>query len=100
MHITTHSRLKQFWQKHPTSEPGLRYWYKLTIESRWKNFNEIRQTFPSADSVSNFTVFNIGGNEYRLIVYIDYEYGKVFIRNILTHADYNKEDWKKDNWYN
>jgi mRNA interferase HigB len=49
--------------------------------------------------VQNFTVFDIGGNKYRLITYIDYEKNKIFIRNILTHAEYDKEQWKKDNWY-
>jgi mRNA interferase HigB len=49
--------------------------------------------------VKNFTVFNIGGNKYRLIVYIDYECQIVFIRHILTHAEYDKDDWKNDEWY-
>ncbi|PIG93102.1 type II toxin-antitoxin system HigB family toxin [Gloeocapsopsis sp. IPPAS B-1203] len=44
-------------------------------------------------------VFNIGGNKYRLITFIDYTYQKVFIRYILTHSEYDKDDWKKDNWY-
>ena len=57
---------------------------------------ELRQTFPHADSVGNFTVFNIGGNKYRLITYINYQQQLIFIRDILTHAEYNKENWKND----
>jgi mRNA interferase HigB len=45
------------------------------------------------------TVFNVGGNNYRLIAYIDYRYRKVFIRAILTHAEYNRGGWKDDDWY-
>jgi mRNA interferase HigB len=60
---------------------------------------ELRQTFPPADKVGNFTVFNIGGNNYRLITLVDYEYQKVFIRHILTHAEYDKDDWKNDHWF-
>lgn len=44
-------------------------------------------------------VFNIGGNNFRLIAYVDYKQGKVFIRAVLTHAEYDKDDWKKDEWY-
>ncbi|WP_414529831.1 type II toxin-antitoxin system HigB family toxin [Nodularia chucula] len=59
---------------------------------------ELRQTFSSADQVGNFTVFNIGGNNYRLITLVDYKFQKVFIRHVLTHAEYDKEDWKNDPW--
>jgi len=99
MHIISLSKLKQFWQKHPNSEPNLRSWFKLTTEHQWRNFNDVRICFPSADLVGNLTVFNIGGNEYRLITYIDYKYNKVFIRDVLTHSEYNKNKWKNDNWY-
>jgi mRNA interferase HigB len=44
-------------------------------------------------------VFNIGGNKYRLITLVDYAYQKVFVRAILTHAEYDREDWKRDEWY-
>jgi len=77
----------------------LRSWYKLTYEAEWQNFVDLRQIYPSADQVSNLTVFNIGGNNYRLIALVDYKYQKVFIRHVLTHAEYDKEDWKNDPWY-
>lgn len=99
MHVISLKKLKQFWQSHPTAEVSLRYWYKLTTVHEWHCFNDIVQTFPSADRVKNFVVFNIGGNNFRLITYIDYDRNKVFIREILTHAEYDKEKWKKDDWY-
>lgn len=99
MHIISLSKLKQFWQKHPNSVAGLQYWYKLTNLYKWQSFNEVRQTFPSADLVGNFIVFNICGNNYRLITYIDFKFSKVFIRDILTHTKYDKENWEKDNWH-
>lgn len=99
MHVISLSKLKQFWQKHPNSAAGLQYWYKLTTVHKWQSFNEVRQTFPSADLVGNFLVFNICGNDYRLITYIDFKFSKVFIRDVLTHAEYDKENWKKDTWY-
>jgi mRNA interferase HigB len=60
----------------------------------------VREVFSSADQVGNLTVFNIGGNKYRLIAFVDYTYQKVFIRHVMTHAEYDQDDWKKDNWYN
>lgn len=68
MHIISRSKLVEFWEKHPNAETSLRLWYKLTSLAQWQNFVELRQVFPSADLVSNLTVFNIGGNNYRLIV--------------------------------
>jgi mRNA interferase HigB len=99
MHIITRSRLIEFWKKHPDSKTSLILWYKLTTTANWQNFVEARKTFSSADQVGNFTVFNIGGNKYRLIAFMDYTYQKVFIRRVLTHAEYDKNDWKKDDWY-
>ncbi len=99
MHVITPVRLKKFWEKHPNAETSLRLWYKLTSLAQWQNFVELRQVFPSADQVENLTVFNIGGNKYRLITLVDYEYKKVFIRHVLTHAEYDKQNWKNDEWF-
>lgn len=60
---------------------------------------ELRQRFPSADLVGRLTVFNIGGNKYRLIVRIEYQRQEVYIRNFFTHAEYDKEGWKNDEWF-
>ena len=83
MHVITRVRLKEFWEKRPNAETSLRLLYKLTSLAQWQNFVELRQVFPSADQVSNLTVFNIGGNNYRLITLVDYEYQKVFICHVL-----------------
>lgn len=99
MHIITRARLTAFWEKHPDSKTGLLLWYKLTVTARWQNLTEVRRVFATADPVGNLTVFNIGGNKYRLITLIDYTYQKVFIRSVLTHAEYDKNNWKQDDWY-
>jgi mRNA interferase HigB len=99
MRIITKTRLTDFYKEHTNAERSLLTWYKTTQDATWQNLVELRKTFPSADLVKNFTVFNIGGNKYRLIVYIDYECQLVFIRHILTHAEYDKDDWKNDDWY-
>jgi mRNA interferase HigB len=99
MHVITRSRLIQFGEEHPDAEGGLLVWYKIVVGVNFEDFVELRQAFPSADQVGNFTVFNIGGNKFRLITLIDYNYHKVFIRYVLTHAEYDKNRWKQDNWY-
>jgi mRNA interferase HigB len=98
MHIITRSRLVAFWETHPDSKTSLLLWYKLTINANWQNFGEVCKVFSSADQVGRFTIFNIGGNKYRLIGFMDYTYQKVFIRHVLIHAEYDKNDWKKDDW--
>ncbi|PHM08381.1 type II toxin-antitoxin system HigB family toxin [Nostoc sp. 'Peltigera malacea cyanobiont' DB3992] len=99
MHIISRARLVEFWEKHSNAQTSLQLWYKLTSVAEWQNLVELRQTFPSADQVGNFTVFNISGNNYRLITLVDYKYQKVFIRHILTHAEYDKDEWKNDYWF-
>ncbi len=59
------------------------------------DFNELRATFASADFVNGLTVFNIGGNKYRLIAAIHYNRRKVFIRAVLTHEEYDRGKWKR-----
>ncbi len=100
MHVITRSKIVPFWQKHPDAKPGLQGWYEQTKQAQWKTFADLRQVFPTGDLVNNLTVFNIGGNKYRLISLVDYTYKKVFIRRVLTHAEYDKEEWKNDPWYN
>jgi mRNA interferase HigB len=58
------------------------------------NFAAVRKSFPSADQVEKWTVFNVGGNNYRVIASIHFNRGKLYIRHVLTHAEYDRGDWK------
>jgi mRNA interferase HigB len=99
MHIISKTPLKQFSELHPNAESGLSYWYKIASESQWQHLNDVRQTFPHADTVGQLTIFNICGNNYRLITKIVFPKGKVYIRAVLTHAEYDKGNWKNDAWF-
>lgn len=99
MHIITRTKLRLYWKKHPDSQNSLQLWYTRAKNAHWQNIAEVRQVYPSADKVSRLTVFNIRGNAYRLIVRIEYARQEIYIRHILTHAEYDKEDWKNDPWY-
>lgn len=95
MHIISRKALRDFWERHPDSEDPLLRWYKIIERSEYRTFAELRATFPSADLVGDLIVFNIGGNKYRLIASVHFDRGKVYIRHVLTHREYNREEWKK-----
>src|SRR5437870_3962443 len=96
LHIITRKRLKEFWEKHQDAEAPLRAWYKVASRATWQNLAETRQDFPHADPVGACTIFNIGGNKYRLIAVIRYQAQRVYIIRMLTHKEYNTEKWKHD----
>lgn len=81
------------------SEPGLNTWFRIARKASWQNLEDVRTVYSHADGVTvgsnTYTVFNIGGNKFRLIVKIEYKYQKIFVKHVLTHAEYDKEDWKK-----
>jgi mRNA interferase HigB len=62
----------------------------------WRNFADVRGTYAHADQVGKFTVFNIGGKKYRLIAVDHFNRGKVFVRHVLTHREYDRGSWKED----
>ena len=80
--------------EHPNSESSLSAWYKIAKKARWQNIVELRKDYPHADLVGGFVVFNISGNNYRLIAEVHFESQLVLIRHIFTHADYDKDKWK------
>ena len=97
MHVITRKRLNDFAQNYPDAYTALEHWYRLMKKGNFQNFVQLREFFPSADQVDDKTVFNIGGNKYRLIAALHYNRGKVYIRAILTHREYDKGAWKRNN---
>jgi mRNA interferase HigB len=95
MRVISISRLRKFWRRYADSEQPLQTWYQMVSRGQWKNLVELRKTFPTADSVSGLTVFNIKGNAYRLIAKVDYERQTVYIHEPLTHTEYSKGRWKR-----
>jgi mRNA interferase HigB len=95
VHVISRKRLLEAAEEHGYLGAPLDAWYRMAKKARWKNLLEVRQQLPSADAVGRFTVFNIKGNAYRLVTEINYQSGRIFIRVVLTHADYSKGGWKK-----
>jgi mRNA interferase HigB len=104
LHIISRKKLLEAGERHGTKAAvQLESWYRIAKRAAWRNLNEIRQTYSHADGIAVgkgkerrvYTVFYICGNDFRLITEIFYEGHKILIRHVLTHAEYDKENWKK-----
>jgi mRNA interferase HigB len=95
LHTISRKKLLEAAVKHGNVGEPLDVWYRIAKKSKWKSLADVRQVLPPADAVDKYTVFNIKGNAYRLITEINYRTGRVFLRHVLTHAEYSKGAWKK-----
>lgn len=94
MHVISRKRLNEFAEKHPKTRASLAHWYHLAKRNDFISFAHLREKFPSADQVGKLTVFNVGGNKVRLIAAIHYNRKKIYIRAVLTHAEYDEQRWR------
>ncbi len=91
LRVIAKKKLRDFWKNHEDGEQQLKAWFREAEKAEWKNPNLLKEEYPSASILNdNRVVFNIKGNNYRLIVKISYEYQMVWIRFIGTHAEYDK----------
>mgnify|MGYP001374581192 FL=1 len=95
MHVISRKALVVFWERYPDSKEPLLRWYKIVGKSEFTSFESLRATFPSADKVNDWIVFNIGGNKYRLIALIHFNRGRLYIRHVLTHKEHDRGEWKR-----
>ncbi len=94
MNIISLKKLRDFWERHDQAETPLRQWFKDIQKARYQDLNELRTAHPYADYFEErgleITIFNIGGNKYRLITFVRYSAQTVFIKLIMTHAEYDR----------
>jgi mRNA interferase HigB len=100
MRVIKPQRIKEFARQYPDAASPLMEWLKACEGAAWTNLQEVRTTIPNADGAEVksghvVTVFNIGGNKYRLIVAIKYRWGVVYVLRFMTHAEYDKNKWKQ-----
>jgi mRNA interferase HigB len=95
MPVISRKALREFWERHPDSKASLARWFKIMQQTDFVSFGDLRRTFSSADLVDDLVVFNISGNKYRLIASIHFNRGKVYVRHVLTHQEYDREVWKE-----
>jgi mRNA interferase HigB len=94
--IFSKSTLREFWEKYPDSEQYLKTWYDASLNSEWRNSNDVKQTYANASVLKDKRiVFNIKGNSYRLVAKFNFEKQWIFIRFIGSHAEYDKIDANK-----
>lgn len=99
MHLISAGKLKQAASKYPDAANVIQAFCKIIKQIQGKNITEVQQIYRDAEVVNNFTVFNIKGNKYRLIIDIDYEEQVAYFKYFLTHAEYDKEQWKNDPYF-
>jgi len=92
--LSSRRSLREFIRQHLDAEPSLDRWYRVVRRASWRSLVDVRRVFPHADQVGRRTVFNIAGNNYRLIARINYRAQKLYVLSVLTHAEYDMEKWQ------
>ncbi len=93
MNIVSHRRLFEFYQKNKEARVSMESWYRTAKNAKWKCFADIKKDFNSVDSIGKQRyIFNIKGNDYRLVVVIQFVHEYIYIRFVGTHAEYDKID--------
>jgi mRNA interferase HigB len=100
MRIISKARLKKFWEipAFKDAEGPLKAWYTHvgSLHVAWHSWGDLKHEFGNASLVGNCVIFNIGGNKYRLIARVLYPSQKVFVLKVMTHKEYDEENWKQE----
>jgi mRNA interferase HigB len=99
MHLIAITKLREDSALYPDVEKWIEQWYATVRGARWQSLEDVRQIYRDAEAVGNFTVFNVKGNDYRLVVGINYVKQIVYYKYFLTHANYDKDRWKDDPYF-
>jgi mRNA interferase HigB len=99
MHLINIRNLRKDAAAYPDVQKQIVDWNDIVKIAKWQSLIDVQTIYRDAEAVGNFTVFNIKGNKYRLIVSIDYQAQLIYYKYFLTHTEYDKEDWKNDSYY-
>lgn len=95
MHVISRKKLLEAALEHGDLFAPLDVWYRIAKKAEWQSLEDVRNVYPSADGAGKYTVFNIKGNAFRLIAEINYRTRRLYIRHVLTHAEYDRGGWKR-----
>ena len=93
-HVISKKKLAGFWEKNPDSESVMQAFYKALEKLKAENFAELKQTFGKADLAGRRTIFDVGGNKYRVVARVNFEARTIHILHVFTHREYDK--WNKE----
>jgi mRNA interferase HigB len=99
MHLISARRVKETAARYPDVDRVIRDFCQKVAQAEWQSLIEVQQDYRSAEAVGNFTVINIKGNKYRIILSIEYEEQIAYFKYFLTHADYDRDEWKNDPYF-
>ena len=94
MHVISRRTLREFWEQHPPAKTPLAAWFRVLETSEFHDFASLKKAFAAADYFAPYTIFNVGGNKYRVIAAIHYRGQRVYIRHVFTHPEY--DEWSRD----
>ncbi|NJO17474.1 MAG: type II toxin-antitoxin system HigB family toxin [Thioploca sp.] len=95
MRVISKKPIREFWQCHPESKSALEEWFYKVSQLSINNFLELRNNFNTADYVDGYTVFDVGGNKYRIAAVVHYDKQRLYVRQVMTHAEYDRNNWRK-----
>ena len=90
MRVISRRALRDFWDDHPQAKAALTAWFRIMEHGSFSDFNALKATFGAADYLAPYTIFDIGGNKFRLIAVVHYDRRRVYVRHVFTHADYDR----------
>jgi mRNA interferase HigB len=95
MRIVSRKAIREAALRHSEWSASLSAWYKIARSADWNNFAELRNSWKNSDVVGKFVVFDIGHNKCRLIATVKYKWKLVYIRRVLSHAEYDEKEWQR-----
>jgi mRNA interferase HigB len=100
MQVVAKRTLKRFWERHPYDEKPLRSWFATVGQANWSGPSDVKRQFGTlVDFVSdNRVIFDLGGNKFRLVAHVSYEFGRVLVKFVGTHADYDRIEPESVSW--
>jgi len=94
MRVISRRPLREFWLIHPPAENPLKGWFRVLETGNFGDFNALRTTFGAVDYVAPFTIFDVGGNKYRVVAIVHYGRKRLYVKHVFTHAEYDR--WSDD----
>ena len=100
MQVIARRTLVKFWERQPQAQRPIRVWFAVVSRARWKTPGDVKRDFgATVDFIGdNRLIFDLGGNKYRLVVHVSYTFGRVLIKFIGTHAEYDRIDPETVSW--